>query len=246
MYNLHEYFHTLPHAISIDVVGCGGTGSLLLPRLARIDFALRQMNHPGIHVTAYDFDTVEEFNIGRQNFGPGDVGMNKAECLISKINMAYGIQWEARREKRIPKWGANITISCVDNVEFRKGMSKYKAFYNSPTRFDYRTPFYWIDCGNGKNFGQIVMADFALHKQKRKLKNVYDIYGDIQQFDNLENQGILGCSYEDKLNQQDLFINDEIALKTADLVYKMLRYKQIDYHGVVVNQESVISKPFKI
>lgn len=242
MYKLPEYFETLPHAISIDVVGVGGTGSLLLPRLARIDFALKNMDHPGIHVTAYDFDTVELFNIGRQNFGPGDVGLNKAECLISKINMAYGTQWEAIDKKKDEYWQSNITITCVDNVELRRKMCRRKKGINTNSRrTDYNTPFFWIDCGNGKDFGQVVLTDI-----EKKLKNVYDIYGDLEQFDNIENQGILGCSYEDKLNEQDLFINDEIALKTADLVYKMLRHKQIDYHGAVVNQKEVITKPFKI
>ena len=34
----------------------------------------------------YDPDIVTEANIGRQLFGPSDLGQNKAQCLVTRIN----------------------------------------------------------------------------------------------------------------------------------------------------------------
>ena len=79
------------HPITIILIGVGGSGSLLLARLARLDYALRQMDHPGLHITAYDDDKVEYFNIGRQNFSFNDIGEFKASMMISKINRTFGL-----------------------------------------------------------------------------------------------------------------------------------------------------------
>ena len=61
-----NYFFSPTHPITIALVGAGGNGSLLLARLARLDHALFQMGHPGLHLTVFDGDTVQPSNVGRQ------------------------------------------------------------------------------------------------------------------------------------------------------------------------------------
>ena len=73
-YFVNGYLRNPNHAITVHVVGCGGTGSFVISRLARINFALREIGHPGLHVTAFDDDRIERFNIGRQNFFENDEG----------------------------------------------------------------------------------------------------------------------------------------------------------------------------
>ena len=64
--------------VSVALVGCGGVGSQVLTGLARLHKALVSLGHPGgLHVTAFDPDTVSESNVGRQLFSPADVGINK-------------------------------------------------------------------------------------------------------------------------------------------------------------------------
>ena len=70
------------HPITINLIGVGGTGSLILPRLARLDYALKLLDHSGLMVIAYYYDNVEEFNIGRQNFSVSDLGKNKSVAII--------------------------------------------------------------------------------------------------------------------------------------------------------------------
>jgi PRTRC genetic system ThiF family protein len=259
--NVHyapAYFIEPLHPITITVVGCGGTGSLLIPRLARLDYVLKKMNHPGLQIHAYDGDSVEENNVGRQNFNLNDIGENKALNLIQKINIAYGLDWQAYGNyvaKGDKFTSSNITITCVDNVVFRNTMqenikAKKNGLYTSP----YNKRYYWLDCGNGKNFGQVVLAtvepieqpEKSQYKCLKELPSIIDIYGPLEKFDTEEVQGIQGCSMAESLAKQDVFINDEVAIQAVKIIQQLIRYFKIDYNGAVINQETCKVLPIKI
>ena len=78
------------HPVTVNVIGAGGTGSQVVTSLARMDTALRKLGHPGLFVRVYDPDTVGESNIGRQLFSEADLGLNKAQCLVTRINRFFG------------------------------------------------------------------------------------------------------------------------------------------------------------
>ncbi len=125
--NIHfvdSYFHNPTHPITVSLIGCGGTGSQVLTCLARMNSTLIALGHPGLHVTAYDPDDVSEANIGRQLFSPGDIGLNKAIVLISRLNRFFGTAWEAHPQLYKHSVASNITITCVDNVKSRLTLSK--------------------------------------------------------------------------------------------------------------------------
>ena len=85
-----------------------------------MSYALKKLGHPGLHVTAFDADIVTAANCGRQLFSEQEIGLNKAEALITKLNFFFGTKWESIGEYY--KEGsqlANITISCVDTVAAR-------------------------------------------------------------------------------------------------------------------------------
>jgi len=238
------YFIEPTHPITIAVIGCGGTGSLVLPRLARLDYVLKELGLPGLYVHAYDGDTVEQNNVGRQNFNKNDIGEFKAANLIQKINMAYGLDWNATNEyvSNIPS--ANILITCVDKIDLR---TLFHGVFNSDYKNknnDYLKNYYWLDCGNGRNFGQVVLTTIGKIEQPKKsayncqsiLPSVIDIYGELNQYDTQEAQGIVGCSMAESLAKQDVFINDEIAVQAVKIVQQLVRHYRIQYHGAVVNQ----------
>ena len=58
--------------------------------------ALQALGHPGLHLTAFDPDTVTEANIGRQLFSETELGLNKATALVTRVNRFFGYAWEAR------------------------------------------------------------------------------------------------------------------------------------------------------
>lgn len=240
MYSIDPYLRNPSHRITIDVIGVGGTGSFILSRLARLDFALKQMNHPGLYVNAYDPDIVELFNVGRQNFLPSDVGENKAFCMIEKCNFSYGTDWEAYESFHSGEINSNITICCVDNIKFRKLLYDFKS--NTKSYNESFIPFFLLDCGNGKDFGQVVLSNV----NEKKLKNLYDLFPNADEQDVEEIQQTKGCSYREKLEEQDLFINDLIATEAVQLLKEIFTSKEINYQGVIINQKECKKLPIKI
>ena len=162
---IDSYLINPQHPVTVNVIGAGGTGSQVLTCLARLDTALRGLGHPGLFVTVYDPDTVTEANIGRQLFSPSDTGLNKAQCLVTRVNNFFGNGWravpdiypailkDARRDNL-----ANITITCTDNVKSRLDLwNTLKAVPVSEYR-SYETPLYWMDFGNTQTSGQVVLG----------------------------------------------------------------------------------------
>lgn len=233
------YFINGQHRITINIVGAGGTGSLLVTKLARLSQALNHLEHPGFFVKCIDFDIVEPHNVGRQLFTSNDVGCYKSDVLIEKINHAFGLDWE-----RIIKpydshkdSEANITISCVDNINTR--MEMLDAFYIKQENYigDTHKKYLFLDCGNARDFGQVVLSDYG-----KKLKNMKDIFGeDIHKQDTVEIQG-QGCSYQDRLNEQDLFINDWVSLYAITIIKDLLFKKEIDYQGFFFNTSDYLTQ----
>ncbi|WP_238218572.1 ThiF family adenylyltransferase, partial [Caballeronia novacaledonica] len=82
--------HLLPSRMlerswNVVVVGAGGTGSAVLPSLARLHHAMLELGHPGgIECTVFDDDTVSPTNVGRQGFYPNDVGEYKAALIVNR------------------------------------------------------------------------------------------------------------------------------------------------------------------
>ena len=170
------------HPISIAVIGTGGTGSHVLSNIAQVAHALIQIGRQNIHVTAYDDDVVSEDNIGRQLFSPADVNRFKSVLLIERINRFYGFSWDAVPEKFSHESDkANILISCVDSIASRKSIDT--AIKAGLAGEYYNSPYYWMDIGNERDHGQIVLGtlrDFESHNPKCvKLKTFFQLFRDI-------------------------------------------------------------------
>ena len=252
-----QYFIDSPHPITIALIGCGGTGSLILPRLARLDYALRQFGRAGLMVTVYDGDKVEEHNQGRQNFVESDVAKFKAAVLVEKVNVAFGLQWECvnkyvKPDKKMPL--ANIIITCVDNALFRMEMHRCLQKRGSGFERDFKKLYYWMDAGNGKDFGQVVLStvDHIDQPDNKKyttvdfLPSVVDRYGDLVEHDNKKTQGMDSCSFVESIMQQDLFINDAIAVQACQLLWRLLKDYNIGMPGVIINQAAGQQRPLSL
>ena len=261
------YFSDPNHSISVCLIGVGGSGSLVLGRLARLDFALKKLGYLGLDVKVYDEDRVELFNVGRQSFSQNDVGENKAFAMVSKVNRVFGLNWKAEYKHFIPgddqgEPTYNIYISCTDSSSFRMQFNTYfKTVEVSPgkrnaSRFYSREshiPYYWMDFGNGRDYGQCVLGSRSIEIRAenkglnlvQELPTIIDLFGDISGFDTEALQG-RGCSYADKLNQQDLFINDLVVTPGIVLLQQLFIKKRIHTHGVFCNAETLNSKPLHI
>ena len=148
--------------------------SLKSPRLAQMHATIRALNHEanltadpraacrcrGLRVTVYDPDVVTAFNVGRQLFYESDLGMNKALCLVSRVNMAYGTPWVAVPEEYLDRTGSvrsldtSILISCTDTAKSRRDLHTYLWKDNSVLA----RVHYWLDCANLATVGQVVLG----------------------------------------------------------------------------------------
>jgi len=130
---LADFLANPVHPIQVKLAGVGGNGTHMLKGLAAIHAALLSLGHMGISVIAYDDDTVSKSNVGRQLFYPSDLGKNKAEIFINRINRSYGFSWIAIPHRlkalNMTDGKCNIFISCVDKgktrMQFWEWMKNY-------------------------------------------------------------------------------------------------------------------------
>jgi len=102
------------HQQDIVIGGAGGIGSWLSLMLARAGHSLY----------VYDFDDLEEHNLGGQLYSHSDVGQSKVEALASTI---YNLSQESistYNEKYTKDNGivSPVMFACFDNMEARKVM----------------------------------------------------------------------------------------------------------------------------
>lgn len=242
-----NYLLNPTHPVTIDLIGIGGTGSHVLASLARMNQALRTLGHAGLHVKAFDDDEVTPSNIGRQLFYSSDIGLNKALVSVTRINRAFGYDWEASPQ-RYAGSSANITISCVDTVQSRIEIAQ--QIKKSNGNHIYKSK-YWLDFGNTTDSGQVVLGtigDIEQPKSKKyrtvkKLKTVTEMF-DLSQINEKE----LGpsCSLAQAIERQDLYINSTLCQAGCSLLWKLFRNGMIDSQGLWLNLNTLTMNPMNL
>lgn len=126
---------------NIIVVGCGGTGSWLIPKLAKTinDMKRKNLLASNFKLFLVDGDTVEEKNLIRQNFVESDIGKNKAEIMAMRygptmpdIEVNYIDKYLTYKNKfdinyyvkatSLPHNGRTIIFNLVDNHNARRAV----------------------------------------------------------------------------------------------------------------------------
>lgn len=260
---VEKYLLQPRHPVTVNLIGAGGTGSQVLSCLVRIDMALAGLGHPGLHVTVYDPDEVTASNIGRQLFTPADIGLNKAVCLISRLNAAFGLGWKAvaakypvKVKKAVEDDLANIFITCTDNIASRFELSGFLNGAYAATKdshgIDHRSALYWLDFGNRQNTGQAVIGTISdAIKQPSpegeeavgSLPTITDLpgYGDVKDEDSGPS-----CSLAEALEKQDLFVNSTLAQLGCNLLWKMFRHGRLEHRGLYLNLETLTTNPISV
>ncbi|MCU6502343.1 PRTRC system ThiF family protein [Rugamonas sp. A1-17] len=231
----------LKRPIRIAVIGAGGTGSALLPRLMQIHHAMKETGHPGgLEVVVYDDDVVSPSNIGRQGFFPCDVGQYKATVLVNRLNMGWGTSWKGL-PKRITEdtyFDVDIVIGCVDSRGARK------AILSALER--HRTSFYYIDSGNGENTGQVLLGEVRKTRTEAyRLPHIGDLFPEMLN-DKLDaSDDMPSCSVAESLRKQSLAINMMMAVEILNLLWTLIHTGTLEYSGKFINLKSGTSVPIK-
>lgn len=252
------------HNIAVTLIGAGGTGSLMLSRLARLHHALIACGKVGLTVSVFDNDRVEEYNVGRQMFTVHDVGEYKSLALVNKINRSFNTTFKAITEKFTTTKSAkaylndydipytNIYITAVDNAPFRIQFQEYfkreEAFQN--TSMGYQKPYYWMDLGNTKVSGQCILGSTNIEQPNtdsfiESLPTVIDRFPNLSEMDTPEIQGN-GCSYQSKLEEQSLFVNDALTAMAAPLLEELLVKGYIANGGFFMNLANYKTNPLTL
>jgi len=247
--------------ITINLIGAGGTGSQFLTALGRMNHALIALNHPGLMVRVFDDDKVEPANLGRQLFPTADLGMYKAVALVNRINLFFGTNWKAITERYNMETiqadpdlrMAEFTISCVDTVSARFEIAELLMGIDKRVTYMRSRPLYWMDFGNSKDTGQVVLATLTAIQQpeSKKFEVVDSLPLVTNEFGALLKQSETtdstpSCSLADALGKQDLFINSALANLGASLLWQMFREGMLFNRGFFLNLKEFRTTPIKV
>lgn len=249
-----NYLLNPTNPIMVNLIGCGGTGSQVLTCLARIHHALLALNHAGLMVRVYDDDVVTEANLGRQLFAGAEIGVNKAIALISRLNRFFGTSWKAipcRFGKNTHTAAATITISCVDTSAARFEIAEVIR-KQTEVRQHRDCPTYWMDFGNGRHTGQVILATVGEVKQPKskiyktvpKLPFVTDEFKAL--LEEAETDDTPSCSLAEALTKQDLFINSSLAQEGCGLLWDLFSEGFIEVRGFFKNLKTFRTQPILI
>jgi PRTRC genetic system ThiF family protein len=227
--------------VRILVIGAGGTGSAIVMGLPYLDQAMRVWGHRhGLAVALMDADLVSETNCIRQPFSFSDIGQNKSTILINRINLFWGMNWQAvpqsfhersfdREYDRCP----DLVIGCVDTRAARR------AIEGSISRALNRVS-YWLDLGNNAASGQYVLGQPLNARNRRKaerLRTVSELYPEIVD-ESAGEDPLPSCSAAEALDRQEPYINQTLAASALAMLAQLFRYGKINHHGAFFNAKT--------
>ena len=239
--------HALPKSLRrsgqplrVLIVGAGGNGSAVLLGLPYLHQAMKVWGHAGgIHVMLADGDLVSETNCVRQPFASADVGLNKATVLINRVNLFWGLRWQAHPEHfhkdslRTNSAGPHLIIGCVDTRAARQ------AILSAVTRANDST-VYWLDLGNNASSGQFVLGqplNAANRRSAARLRTVAELYPEIVDSEAGEDP-LPSCSAAEALERQEPFINQVLATSALAMLARLFHYGTLTHHGAFYNAQT--------
>lgn len=197
---------------AIFIVGVGGTGGLLVPKLAKM------LINTNIDLWLIDGDTVESKNVERQPYQDFNTGEKKATALARKVMSCYDVNTiefpfyltenEIRKIIIQKAYSESVIIGCVDNHSTRILLEN---------QFKQQKNCIYIDSANGEEDGSIFIAK---HTDKIQGDLRSDLFPEIKQAKD-HPTGTCQAAIE-KGNFQQMVTNDLMANSIAKLVYMWL------------------------
>jgi len=239
-------------SLHLVLAGCGGTGSWLAPHLARLARLLHEKFNLRVSLIFVDPDVVEAKNCYRQNFCAAEIGRSKAETLALRYSAAWGVNIlalaapfscqaleSAARSGYGAKW---VVVGCVDNTSARRDIRDFIETKDG----------WWLDCGNTKTAGQILLGRSPLKKGEQPLAMksfcAWLPLPSVQHPDLLESaweptapvpiQANLSCADLALLDSQSLTINNRVAGEAADFLFRLLVTRDLKRYACYLNLEA--------
>ncbi|MCB1025208.1 MAG: ThiF family adenylyltransferase [Acidobacteria bacterium] len=252
--------------LKVFIIGGGGTGSFAAMAIARLAFELQRIGKT-VEITIIDPDRVESGNIPRSNFCAAEIGRYKAQTLAERISLAWGLEIahineNLDYEKHIKPGGngfkeLTILVGGVDNHLARREI--HRTLNDSSRYRSHDVPeMWWIDGGNGKSSGQVLIGS-SVKKDKpndyfttaticKKLPAPSVIHPELLENQELprkrENAERLSCPELIRLGEQNLNINQRVAVEIAEMLTELLLTGNLRRFATYFDQTSGTSRSF--
>ncbi len=246
------------------VVGAGGTGSFVVPAIARLIFELKQLQNKPVEMLIVDPDVVENGNIPRSNFCAAEIGRYKAQTLAERIALAWGIETAYSCETFNPEIhvrqsghdyrSLTVIVGCVDNHfarrDIHRALDEFKGYGSSDA-----PNLWWIDAGNGRSSGQVLLGSntkrikpeqhFAGSSICRSLPAPSLIHSDLLEAEQATTRQIserLSCTERIRIGEQSLNINQRAAVEIAEMIMAMFITRSLKRFASYFDLESGTSR----
>ena len=269
---------TLPvdyKVVQFWLVGAGGTGSFMAMNLARLAFELKTLGKSA-NIVIVDPDRVEEGNIPRSNFCFAEIGTNKAETLAGRVSRAWGIEVgfvkegfrPALLESKKDDWTfqssssnkLTVLVGCVDNHPARLQMHEALKFYGERSYDSSNPRLWWIDGGNGRDTGQVLIgnrfdekeiyetavkspilsllpAPSLQHPELLKAQSAKSI-----EKQNQTTHDRMTCAERIRLGEQSLNVNQRVAVEMSEILSELLLTQTLKRFATYFDLESGASR----
>lgn len=237
------------------VVGAGGTGSFVVPAIARLIYELKQQQNKSAEMLIVDPDLVENGNIPRSNFCFAEIGRYKAQTLAERVSTAWGIETSFSCERFDPEKhlksstsdyrNLTIIVGCVDNHLARREMHRALDEYRS---YGDASRVWWIDGGNGKTSGQVLLGSTTKRLKVEQYFTGTSIcralpapslqHQDLLQPEKLEAKSDASCPERVRLGEQGLNVNQRVAIEIAEILSSLLLTRDLRRFAVYFELES--------
>lgn len=256
--------------IKFYLVGAGGTGSFAAQSLARLCYELKEQGR-AVELTIIDPDRVEAGNIPRSNFCRAEIGRFKAQTLAERLSAAWGLEIgyaneKLDYEKHIRAAGSgyremSVFVGCVDNHLARREIHRCLKEFEPYNPQD--APLaWWIDGGNGKFSGQILIGStvkkafvedhFTTASICRKLPAPSLLHPEL--LENQEHalrrtaapaattQQRVSCPELVRLGEQSLNVNSRVAVEIGEMLTQFLLINSLKRFANYFDLESGTSR----
>ena len=213
----------------------------------------------------------------RSNFCFAEIGQNKAETLAGRIAGAWGIEvgfvkegftsglFESKNDDWVaqsssPSQKLTILVGCVDNHLARVQMHEAIKIHNEQRYGNSGTRLWWIDGGNGRNTGQVLIgnrldekavaeaaqtspilsllpAPSLQHPELLKVENSKPANRQNQTTDDR-----ITCAERIRLGEQSLNVNQRVAVEMSEILSELLLTNTLKRFATYFDLESGASR----
>lgn len=252
-------------SLSFIVVGAGGTGSYVIPAIARLMFELKESQNKPVEMLIVDPDVVESGNIPRSNFCSAEIGSFKAQSLAKRITLAWGLECHYANEmfdgeKHLATQSHDyrslkVIVGCVDNHLARRDIQLAIGNHRGYRSSDDAPDLWWIDGGNGRSSGQVLVGS-----NTKKIKPALHFTGtsicrslpapslvhpdllDAEKKVKSADRERLSCPDRIRLGEQSLNINQRVAVEMAEMLTEMFLTRSLRRFASYFDLESGTSR----